>query len=249
MDIMFRSDGRFFIATDNGHLVGMASCIPYSKCGWIGNVVVRRDERRRGIGMKVTQACMDYLRSKGVRPALFAYSVSKRMYQRMGYVECGEYVDHCGYMTGQNLEKGTVSNVDAGDLKEISRFDLEMWGDDRGKLLCHMAECATVLSCKSDRGLEGYIMGTLEKSALYVGPWVARSAPVARSLFTVLVERAMKGKDPLYVDASVPSSNTDASTIFDGMLKPVDRVAEMHADPKGIPERKGVYACASLDKG
>jgi N-acetylglutamate synthase-like GNAT family acetyltransferase len=247
--LMFDAGGRFVVATDKERLVAMASCIPYARYGWLGNIVVCKEARRLGIGRKITQGCIDHLKERGLIPALFAYSTSKRMYQRMGFTECGEYVNYGGYLTSAKLERRSDLRVDTGEIGEISRFDLELWCDDRGLLLRKMAESGTALSIRGDNGLEGYIIGTIERGALYIGPWMARSMHVARALFNALVEREMQGKDPLYVDVSIPSTNTDWIAFIEGMLKMIDNVVEMHLGATGPLKRVGVYGCACLDKG
>jgi len=249
IDLMFDAGGKFVVATDKERLIAMASCIPYARYGWLGNIVVCKDARRLGTGRKVTQECIDHLKVKGLTPALFAYATSKRMYQKMGFVECGEYVNYGGYLTRDRLERCSDMRVDTGEIGEISRFDLELWRDDRGVLLRKMAECGTALSIRDDNGLEGYVIGTMERGALYVGPWMARRAQIARVLFNALVEKEMQGKDPLYVDISIPSINTDGITFIDSMLKMIDNVVEMHLGATEPLNRVGVYGCASLDKG
>jgi len=249
VDIMFGVGGTFLVAADNGRLIGMASCIPYSKCGWIGNVVVRKDARRLGLGRKLTQGCIDLIRARGATPVLYAYASSRRMYERMGFVLSGEHLNYCGYVNKAKADDRPGHEIDIADMREVLAFDAEMWGDDRGALLGRMSECATVLACRGARGVDGYIVGTMERGALYIGPWMARSKTAASALYSSLVERHLREKGPLYVDAAVPTKNAEGCALLDGILKPVDRVAEMCLEPGKLPERKGVYGCASLDKG
>ncbi len=90
-------DGVFvFLAREDdagGCILGSATLgtfmTPTGVHGWIEDVVVDRDARRRGIGRALTQACLDKARELGLREVNLtsrpARQAANQLYQEMGF--------------------------------------------------------------------------------------------------------------------------------------------------------------------
>src|ERR687896_53725 len=61
-DAMRPPHARFLLVTDpNGAIVGMGSGIAYGPIGVVGNMVVRPDRQRQGIGSSLLDAVIEFL--------------------------------------------------------------------------------------------------------------------------------------------------------------------------------------------
>ncbi|MEL6494709.1 MAG: GNAT family N-acetyltransferase [Cyanobacteria bacterium J06623_7] len=102
-----RQDSKFqaFIARDENKIVGSVSCqlftglypspfkIEHRYYGYVWNVYVLADYRRRGIATRLTQAAIAYLKSLDCTKAvLHASSSGKLVYEKIGFVPSNEMI-------------------------------------------------------------------------------------------------------------------------------------------------------------
>jgi len=248
IQLIFDAGGGFVVADDDTGILGMGSYLPYKKYGWIGNIVVRKDVRRHGIGRLITQQCVQHLIDQNVVPALFSVKDAEHLYQACGFIPCGEYVNFGGWITRKMVPPYRISHVSKGNPDEILGFDFRHWGDNRGLLLRKMGKSGELLIAKEEK-IRGYILGIREDSVLYIGPWVADSIKDAHALFNELLRRELHEHSPIYVDISVPATNISALRIVRPLLTRIDSVSEMHLNGSSLLRQNGVYSCASIDKG
>jgi GNAT superfamily N-acetyltransferase len=83
--------GEMLAARDSrGAVVGMACCASFGHSGWIGALAVAPESRRHGLGTALTEAAVDWLRSRGaVTVSLYATPAGRAVYERMGFVAEG----------------------------------------------------------------------------------------------------------------------------------------------------------------
>src|SRR5918992_2495763 len=78
---------RCFTVTDRGgRVVGVGSGVSYGALGFVGNMIVAEEHRRRGIGSAILTAILEFLHGRGcTRIELFATSEGRPLYARHGF--------------------------------------------------------------------------------------------------------------------------------------------------------------------
>ncbi|HIP95938.1 MAG TPA: GNAT family N-acetyltransferase [Anaerolineae bacterium] len=100
------------VAEDRGRLVGLLEVERWNwnNSGWVWNLVVDRDYRRRGLGRKFVRRAIEWGRKLGLRALILETQNNNvhacRFYQAMGFRLCG-INDH--YYTNDDLAKGEVA--------------------------------------------------------------------------------------------------------------------------------------------
>ena len=203
-----------FVALCDDEPAGTVTTINYEKkFGWIGMVLVHPEKRRQGIGTSLLHKAINYLKEIGVKTIkLDATPEGKNVYIPLGFLE--EY----------NLErrqgKGIVTNCDEfssilmGDLQDIIRFDTNIFGAERGKVIEYILRENFDKSfiAKNHKGqVEGYIIARKGLNAYQIGPWVSESASLPEELFVLMLKRLAGEK--IFLD--VPCVNEKAVEIVE----------------------------------
>jgi GNAT superfamily N-acetyltransferase len=203
------------------------SVIAAGQVSVIGNVIVREDFRRRGLGRLIMNATLAWLRTRSVRWALLdATADGYPLYLSLGFVEAEpSWFGHVSLAEiRQSVLAGQAADVRVllskpADMRRLATLDTAAFGGDRTGFLelvlrapgtaLYVAEDASGLPC-------GYVI-VRPTEAPYVGgrigPWVARDTGTA----SALLARALAG------DASWRASLGDAS----------DADAELFVSPPG----------------
>lgn len=181
-------DARCLVVTDDlDRIVGVGSGISYGDLGFIGNMVVVEDHRRRGVGAAILEAIVDFLtRERGCkRLELNATSEGRPLYEGSGF-------ESIGMSTFARVPRGAtlardpsvaVRAVGAADLDGIATFDRPRFGGDRRSLLELLLGGDGVARCiaaERDGELAGYACVQLEGPR--IGPMLADTPSVAETL-------------------------------------------------------------------
>jgi ribosomal protein S18 acetylase RimI-like enzyme len=167
-DFLFRifPQGSFVARGATGQPHGFITSIAYCKSGWIGNLIVRKDERRNGIGAKLMKLCLETLASSSVRTVwLTASSSGAPLYERLGFKEIDRIV---------RWRRDGALLVDSDDcqsescISDLLRIDQAGWGDDRS-ILCREKVRNGRLHAVPGGAM---VVQKIEISTL-IGPWVA----------------------------------------------------------------------------
>ena len=59
--------GGVKVAVENGRVIGFVFAFAHQRVGWITFLCVRREFRRRGIGAKLLEQAVEYLKGRGVQ--------------------------------------------------------------------------------------------------------------------------------------------------------------------------------------
>ncbi len=100
------------VAEDRGRLVGLLEIERehWNNSGWVWNLIVDRDYRRRGLGRKFVRRAVEWGRKLGLRALILETQNNNvnacRFYQSVGFRLCG-INDH--YYTNNDLAKGEVA--------------------------------------------------------------------------------------------------------------------------------------------
>ena len=180
--------------------------------GIIGNVIVRADRQRRGLGRLVMERTVAWLNERGVRSVLLDATVDGRpLYRSLGFVQraISWFADaSIGELRQTTLRERAgdlrASLRPASDLARLAALDAAAFGGDRMGLLARMVlQPGTGLYVADDgdgqplgyalaRPIEGASVG------VQIGPWVARDERAATALLRAAIDadapwRAMTG--------------------------------------------------------
>ncbi len=75
-----------FLLLQGSKRVGIATTVSFGKVGWLGNLIVREDCRRKNAGGLLVNCALDYLKCKGVGTiGLYAYTHLVAFYEHFGF--------------------------------------------------------------------------------------------------------------------------------------------------------------------
>lgn len=188
--------------------IATASAIAAGPVGVIGNVIVRADYRRRGLGRVVMEASLRWLRGRGVRHVLLAATPDGRpLYSRLGFASLETSWFAHGAIAALNPSvlrerAGTFSArpTPAETLRECAAIDAAAFGGDRlGLLELLLGEGETWLYAAREssghqpggREPAGYLILRrlrAQRDTLQIGPWVATSPAAAAALLGAILD-------------------------------------------------------------
>jgi GNAT superfamily N-acetyltransferase len=177
-------DARCLLVVDSeDQVVAVGSGIAFEKLGFVGNMIVAQDHRRRGIGSAVLDAVVGFLVQRGCsRLELFATPAGRPLYARHGF----ELTDPSAMVTvprGAPLEGGADLLIEeADDVDELSSYDRPRFGGSRRSLLEMMGADPQrpLLVARAAGAIAGYLW--LRPDGPRVGPFVADRPAVAAAL-------------------------------------------------------------------
>jgi ribosomal protein S18 acetylase RimI-like enzyme len=186
----------------DGAPVAFITSIKYGKSAWIGNLVVRKEMRGKGIGSSLMKRALADLVDAGARTVwLTASEAGKRIYERSGFAVIDMVKRWFGMGTGGlDVEPGEVSTTD------ILAMDHSGWGDMRESILTEFLEQGTVMVCNG-----GFLIGQPAEGCMQLGPWGAVGRHTAKQLLDAARIRAGDGTR-IFLDA--PVRNVDAAVLL-----------------------------------
>ena len=232
----------------NSRRVGILTTISFDKIGWIGNVIVDEDCRKRGAGSLLVKHAMDYLANKKVETVgLYAYLNAISFYTRLGFTYDSEFIVLQGRGFSSS-KKPTVRKANEEDLSKIFECDDFCFGASRKKLLEPIIVNTNNLCYVSieDEEMLGYAMAKVYEGVAELGPLVCREncGNVATDLLKTILTRL----NDFDFSVCVPEKE---SLILDflknsGLVEKF-RVARMFFQPHAL--KKCVYMAESLERG
>jgi len=162
-----------FVALDSYRRIGITTTITYENLGWIGNVIVSPEHRGRGIGSRLVEHAVDYLRNRSADfIGLYSYPETLQFYNNLGFREGESFLrlsirGGCGF-----FEKSEKMRLE--ELKGVIELDSKCFGACRKKVLTKIFNefkelCRVTLV---DGKVVGYIMGTKSAAGIEVGPCI-----------------------------------------------------------------------------
>lgn len=135
-----RSYFRARVAADADGIAAVGHCIMTGRTGWLGNIIVRPDARRRGLGSAMTRDLVAMLRLRGCsRALLVATPMGERVYAAQGFRAVSHYV----FLDVPRLPPFTPDRIrclKAGERADVLRLDAAATGEARSEMLApHLA--------------------------------------------------------------------------------------------------------------
>ena len=125
-----------FIALDGTQRVGITTTIKFDNLGWIGNVIVDRDHRLRGIGSGLVKHAMEYLRSRSATTmGLYSYLDTIPFYEKLGFKKSAKFIRLVGLGVTGYLGAKAPRRMMEKDLQDVIALDRLCVGVSRERLL------------------------------------------------------------------------------------------------------------------
>lgn len=162
-----------FVAEMGGERIGVCIAINYGASGFIGNLIVIEEMRRRGIGTRLLEHAVEYLRSCGTQNVLLdGVPAAISLYERAGFRKICRSLRFAGQMRGQ--PHSDVRSIQAEDFEALIKLDRRAFGADRSFFLKHrwslFPELGRIM-CRNGE-IAGFAMGRYGREVMTVGPWV-----------------------------------------------------------------------------
>lgn len=203
-------NARCFVVEDEaGRVVAVGSGVAYGPLGYVGNMIVAEEQRRRGLGSAVLAAVTAFLEGAGVtRLELYATREGRPLYMRYGFelISPGSRVELPRSLGLAASPDVTVTANDAAP-DELLAYDAPRFGGPRRALLEAMLldRDRPLLVARRARSVVGF--GWLRTDDARVGPWIADDTEVAAAIAADALGRL---PDVAAVTANVPMSNRPA---------------------------------------
>jgi len=191
-----------FVVRQDGSPVAFITAIKYGTSGWIGNLLVRADLRRQGMGRLLMAQSLTALDRAGARTIwLTASPAGRPIYEQLGFRGidkvkrwCGTGNDQAGLL-GRRLSKADMVTIDYAG-----------WGDDRSLLLSAVAARGVVHG-----SWDGFLITQRWPTGFQLGPWCCVDGEGAAGLLDGAMAEAGHGCR-LFLD--VPLRNLRAAALL-----------------------------------
>ena len=204
--LLSRHSGHCFLARgDHGKAIGFITSMRHDTSGWIGNLIVAPEARRRGIGEGLFLTALATLRTRNTATIwLTASEMGAGLYQRHGFRECGVIARWVGYghSKPQRLEPPPIEQLDGC----LAAVDSAAWGDDRSELVAVTTGRGVTMT-----GPAGFMTVQTCGAAYQLGPWSASNSGQA----VTLLDRGLKlVGSGMKIMTDAPLANRNASRIL-----------------------------------
>ncbi|MFZ0454414.1 MAG: GNAT family N-acetyltransferase [Ignavibacteriaceae bacterium] len=151
------------IAEDDNKIVGFGNGILNGSTGWLGNILVPSEFRRRGIGNEITKHLIEYFHIKGcTTQILIASEMGKNIYGRLGFKESSTYQflrvssDLQDYPKSENIRR-----INNNDFDLLQKFDEKISGEKRFQLIKRYFSTGWVYHQKKANDFQGIFLPEL----------------------------------------------------------------------------------------
>ncbi len=189
-----------FVACDREQVLGTVTAVNYEgSFGWIGMLLTDPAARRQGIGTRLLNHAIAFLRGRGVECIrLDGTPMGHGLYLRHGFVDEYEIQRWQGRST---IGPGAgLPPIREADLEAVCRCDRRIFGADRSLLIASLwrenPSCSALVQAPA--GTAGYVLWRPGARAWYLGPCLADSAGHAEALVTEMLSRVPG--ETVYVD-------------------------------------------------
>ncbi|MCK0147207.1 GNAT family N-acetyltransferase [Arenibacter sp. F26102] len=191
------------VATYNGTIIGTVTAINFKdQVAWIGMMLVSKNFRGMGISKYLLKTIIDKL--EGCRTIkLDATAAGIPVYRKLGFQEDFEInrmvtTNFIGDTKGENIN--TVKPISLGDMEEILKFDINIFGTDRSDLINSLINRTVdnAWCIVRDERIVGYALGRPGLNFFQLGPLIAETPVDAINLMEVILEQFVG--QPLVID-------------------------------------------------
>jgi predicted N-acetyltransferase YhbS len=239
-----------FVASVGGIDVGMVNSFLYGDVGFIGNLIVLPDTRRKGVGAALMKAVIDRLIQDGAGTIrLDAVPKAISLYERLGFK--AEYWSLRYNGTAIKAPHHSIEPMVKEDLEKVMALDRRFFGLDRAQKLRRIQHDFPELCFKASKGgvLHGFIMAKPGASNVRVGPWICdpKHTEYAEPLLNALSSKANGRK--LWV--GIPELNKASIKIVEGkrFTQMPSSLRMSYGAHKKVEDTSGIFGVGAPDKG
>ena len=237
-----------FVAELDGRPVGTATTCVLDTVGWIAMLLVEEQVRRRGIGTRLMEHCLEHLDRRGVGTVrLDATPLGRPVYERLGFEAEYELVRLEGMASG-GAAHPAVAPVAAEQLQAVFGLDLAARGTDRRRLIERLyRERPEAMHVFAEGGeILGYLAFRPGSRATQIGPAVALTTEAGRALGDAALWHC--AGQTVFVD--VPTDNGPAIRWATSSGLAVQRpLTRMRRGPPGDDRPEKQWASSGPEKG
>jgi ribosomal protein S18 acetylase RimI-like enzyme len=172
--------------THDGTLVGTAATLPYAGgFGWISMVLVAKAWRRRGIGTRLLNRCVELLRELTSIPMLDATPAGREVYRHLGFRDLWPITRwRRAAAVDSGREATNVRMLEDRDAAQVVSLDTATFGTSRENLLQYLRDRSLEFACAADTNgqVRGFLLGRNGRTATHFGPIVAEDEHTAAAL-------------------------------------------------------------------
>ncbi len=162
-----------FIAKQGEQPAGKCIGTSYGKSGFLGELIVRSEQRSKGLGTMLLNHTIAYLKNIQAE-SIYLDGVLKAvpLYEREGFHKVCRSWRFSGKLDGMPGRR--VRPMEADDLTRVCELDRAAFGEDRSYLIKRRIETFPELCyvMVDDGKIGGYITGRGYPERLFAGPWV-----------------------------------------------------------------------------
>lgn len=197
-----------FIAEEKNKRIGLCIATSYGESGFIGELIVIQEERGRGVGSRLLNHSIRYLRRRGAKNIFLDGDLAAvPLYEKNGFRKICRSLRFKGKIQGR--EHQGLRPISNYDLDAICSIDRKAFGADRRffierQVLLYPTLCKVL---EYDGEIAGFILGQPGMNSISVGPWIVQSNVKQPS---ALLESLAAETDQLDLRIGVLESNTKA---------------------------------------
>ncbi len=237
------------VAWEGSRRIGVTVATLYGKVGWIGSIIVDPEARGKGNGKALLSEAIHYVEGHGGETCwLNAYVNTEKFYREFGFKAVGNTAHFEGKAVGVVEPEARLAH--AGELEEISRFDSDYFGTDRGKVLRELYhDFGDSFFIWPEAGVTGYVVGGPHPGGVEIAPWVCD--PARPEVAERLLNHLMSGHSGKSFGLNVPSENAVALRVLKSLgLREVFRTVRMYRGKgEGRIDPRGIFSLGGLEKG
>jgi ribosomal protein S18 acetylase RimI-like enzyme len=183
-----RADTGLVVLEQGGRVVGCGGATVFGTAGagpptgWVHGIAVSPTARGRGLGGRLTEAAVAWLRARGVGTVLLlATDLGRPVYDRMGFT-AGERCGNFEWPAGEGAAPPSrVRRARASDLPAVVALDREATGEDRSAFIGDLRDGLWVIEAAEGAGIDGFHL----VCPWGPGPSVARDPAAGVALLTL----------------------------------------------------------------
>jgi ribosomal protein S18 acetylase RimI-like enzyme len=202
--LAIQSSGPFVAKIDN-EIVGFGAAMDYGRFAYIGKMGVDPKVQRRGIGGRILETILGWLKDRKCPTILLdASPYGGPLYEKFGFIETDLTAVMWRNVVKSHTKERTALNrtkTEAVELQRLLSFDMPRFGADRLQLLrSYFDDDPTRFLVSHDQ--KGQVDGFLVAQSRVIGPWVASNVEIAEGLLDEALEFSFEDNPTVFVSAS-----------------------------------------------
>ena len=125
-----------FIQIQDNKVIGTGNILLKGKIGWLGNIIVDKSCRGKGLGYQMTKFLVEFLDKKGCETQLLiATELGESVYKKLGFRKLTEYQSFDSTVDNDFNLSDSIKKLELSDLEKVCKLDLETNMEVRAHLI------------------------------------------------------------------------------------------------------------------